>query len=254
MQRLILTLLIFTVANGLAYSQQKVLKLYQGKAPGSENWNWDEKYLEKTSWQTPIVYNVTEPTLTVYPAPADNSTNTAVIIAPGGGFHALSINSEGIDVAKWLNSKGVTAFVLKYRLVKSLTEQPTIEMGQAISGNGAEKYDYKTVVPMTMQDGLKAVEYVRQHADEFNVAKNRIGFMGFSAGGHVTMSVAYNSTAINRPDFIVPVYAYTGNMVGSTAVPTAPMPAFIVAATNDNLNLAPHSVEIYTKWMAAKQP
>jgi lysophospholipase L1-like esterase/dienelactone hydrolase len=254
MQRLILALLILAITNGQAYSQQQVIKLYTGKAPGSETWNWEEKYLEKTSWQTPIIYNVAEPTLTVYPAPTGNNTNTAVIIAPGGGFHALSIKSEGTDVAKWLNSKGVTAFILKYRLVKSLTEEPTIEMGQAISGNGAEKYDYKTVVPMTMQDGLKAVEYVRQHADEFKIAKNRIGFMGFSAGGHVTMSVAYNSTEINRPDFIVPVYAYTGNMPGSSTVPSAIMPAFIVAATNDNLNLASHSVEVYNKWMTARQP
>lgn len=253
MQRFIILLFILGFTNRIGYAQQ-VIKLYNGKAPGSESWNWEEKYLEKSSWQTPVVYNVTEPSITVYPAPAGNNTNTAVIIAPGGGFHALSINSEGIDVAKWLNTKGVTAFVLKYRLVKSLTDEPTIEMGNAISGNGAEKYDYATVLPMTMEDGLKAVEYVREHADEFKIAKNRIGFMGFSAGGNVTMSVAYNAEEKNRPDFIVPVYAYTGRLPGKTTVPAVSMPAFIIAASNDNLGLAPHSVDIYNKWLAAKQP
>ena len=253
MQRLTLFLLLIGFTIGNTYAQQ-VIKLYNGKAPGSESWNWEEKYVEKTSWQTPVVYNVSEPGLTVYPAPEGNNTNTAVIIAPGGGFHALSINSEGIDVAKWLNKKGITAFVLKYRLVKSYTDEPTIEMGKAISGNGADKYDYKTVIPMAMADGLKAVEYVRANASKYNVAPDRIGFMGFSAGGNVTMAVAYNAEEKNRPDFIVPVYAYTGSLPGKTTVPSVKMPAFIVAASNDNLNLAPHSVDIYNKWLAAKQP
>ncbi|MBC6491843.1 GDSL-type esterase/lipase family protein [Flavihumibacter stibioxidans] len=244
-----LILLAFT-----AWAQNEVIRLYPGKAPGSESWNWEEKYLETTSWQTPVVYNVAEPTLTVYPAPAGFNTNTAVIIAPGGGFHALSIKSEGTDVAKWLNSKGITAFVLKYRLVHSLTEEPTIEFGQSISGNGSEKYDYKTVVSMAMQDGLKAVAYLRENAEKYNISRDRIGFMGFSAGGTVTMSVVYNSTDANRPNFIVPVYAYTGRLPGDSTVPAAKTPAFIVAATDDNLGLAPHSVAVYNKWVAAKQP
>lgn len=235
-------------------AQNEVIRLFPAGAPGSENWNWEEKYLEKTSWQTPVVFNIAEPTLTVYPAPDGFNTNTAVIIAPGGGFHALSIKSEGTDVAKWLNQQGITAFILKYRLVKSLTNEPTIEMGQSISGTGTEKYDYKTVVPMAMQDGLKAVEYVRENAEKYKISKDRIGFMGFSAGGTVTMSVVYNAVDANRPDFIVPVYAYTGNIPGEQKVPAVKTPAFIIAATDDNLGLAPHSVDIYNKWVAAKQP
>jgi lysophospholipase L1-like esterase len=107
---------------------------------------------------------------------------------------------------------------------------------------------------MAMQDGLKAVEYVRENAAKYGIAPNRIGFMGFSAGGTVTMSVTYNATDKNRPDFIIPVYAYTGDLPGSTEVPKAKVPAFIIAATNDQLNLASHSVEIYNKWLQAKQP
>ena len=94
---------------------QQVIPLYSGKAPGSEKWDWKEAEMNSDIWQTRVVYNVATPTLTVYLPPAGNANGTAVVVCPGGAFHALSIDSEGIDVAKWLNSKGVTAFVLKYR-------------------------------------------------------------------------------------------------------------------------------------------
>ncbi|WP_229311517.1 alpha/beta hydrolase [Larkinella rosea] len=80
-----------------------------------------------------MVYNVAEPTLTAYlPDPAQ-ATGTAVIIAPGGAFRVLSIDSEGVDVAKWLADKGVACFVLKYRLVKSETDDPVKELSVAMS-------------------------------------------------------------------------------------------------------------------------
>src|SRR4029078_4449937 len=100
-----------------AGNAQKVIQLYDGKAPGSERWNWEERENSKNMWNTKMVYNVVQPTLTVSLPPAESATGTAVIVAPGGAFHTLSIESEGIDVAKWLNTKGVAAFVLKYRVV-----------------------------------------------------------------------------------------------------------------------------------------
>src|SRR5580704_18878384 len=96
---------------------QEVIHLYPGVAPGSENWTHKEKEYFSHIFNMQVVTNVSQPTLTRY-APAPESANgTSVIICPGGGFHALSINSEGVDVAKWLNDKGVTGFVLRYRLV-----------------------------------------------------------------------------------------------------------------------------------------
>ena len=79
-------------------------------------------------FNTKVVYNVTKPTLTVFTPDASVATGTAVVICPGGGFHLLSINSEGNDVANWLVKKGVTCFVLKYRLVHSLTDDPVKEL------------------------------------------------------------------------------------------------------------------------------
>ena len=201
---------------------------------------------------TEVVYNVSQPTITAYLPDAANATGTAVIIAPGGGFHTLSINSEGVDVAKYLNSKGVAAFVLKYRLVHSLSEDPVKEL-MAKMGTPQLDKDNASVVPLALQDGLEAMKYVRNHAKDFNINTNRIGFMGFSAGGTVTMSVIYNATDENRPNFIAPIYVYAGAIIGSE-IPKANTPIFIAVAGDDQLGLTLNSVDIYKKWFEAKQP
>ncbi|HUK91202.1 MAG TPA: hypothetical protein VLZ81_12425, partial [Blastocatellia bacterium] len=100
-------LLVMLVLAGAAQAQ-KVIHLYDGPPPGSESWKQEEKQYFSKVWNTEVVTNVTQPTLTVYMPDAAAANGTAVVICPGGGFHALSINSEGIDVAKWLNARGVT--------------------------------------------------------------------------------------------------------------------------------------------------
>lgn len=116
--------------------------------------------------------NVSVPTLT-YLAPAvDRPNGTAVIIAPGGGYAALSFEREGIQYGRWLGSLGVTTFVLKYRLR---------EFGH----------------PAPLQDVLRAVRLVREHAAEFGVNPGRIGVMGSSAGGHLAASAG---TLFDHPD------------------------------------------------------
>jgi acetyl esterase/lipase len=234
-------------------AQQQVIQLYNSKAPGSEKWSWQEKESAANMFGTLIVYNVVQPTLTVYPADGGTSNGTALIIAPGGAFHTLSYNSEGADAAKWLNKKGITVFVLKYRLVHSVTDDPVKELVSKLSDFKKLDEENDSVVTMAMNDGLTAVRYIRQHAADFKINPHHIGFMGFSAGGTVTMSVAYNGHDESRPDFIAPIYAYANAIIGS-AVPTEKMPAFIVAATDDPLVPASHSVSIYSKWLAAKQP
>src|SRR3954464_12251688 len=98
-----LFLLIVTLSFwGILEAQQKTVQLYHGAAPGSENWTWNEAENDSNAWKTKVVYNVSHPTLTVFTPDSMSSTGTAVIICPGGAFHALSINSEGYDVANWL--------------------------------------------------------------------------------------------------------------------------------------------------------
>lgn len=109
MHRFLLALAVFYMTSSNA---QTVLPLYNGTAPGSETWTWSEKEIKMGNSQ--ILMDVSRPTLTAF-IPA-NPNGTAVIIAPGGGFHMLSFTTEGTEVGKWLAERGVTAFVLKYRL------------------------------------------------------------------------------------------------------------------------------------------
>lgn len=231
---------------------QSVIRLYEGKAPGSENWTWNEAESSKNMFNTRVIYNVSTPTLTAYlPDPAV-ATGTAVIIAPGGAFHTLSIDSEGIDVAKWLNTKGVAAFVLKYRVVHSLTNDPVAELTGKMRDFKKLDEENAPVIPLAIADGKRAMEYVRQHAKDFSILPNRIGLMGFSAGGTVTMGVGFAYTAANRPDFLAPIYPYLGEMaIAKQTVLTDAPPLFVCAASDDQLKLAPHSTKLYNDWLAA---
>jgi dienelactone hydrolase len=231
-------------------AQQKVIQLYDGPAPGSESWTWNEAENDKNAWQTKVVYNVSKPTLTVFTPDADKANGTAVIIAPGGAFHALSINSEGYDVANWLVKKGITCFVLKYRLAHSVTTDPVAEV---MAKWGKKEFDDENaaVIPLGVADGRAAIAWVRKHSAEYNIAPDRIGIMGFSAGGTVTSSTLFNYTKENRPDFAAPVYPFfPKEMMGDVAADAPPL--FITAASNDGLGLAPHSVDLYSKWLSTK--
>src|SRR5215210_4176164 len=105
MNKFLFLLCVILFSAGILTAQEKVIQLYKGAAPGSENWTWNEAESDSNAWNTKAVYNVSHPTLTVFTPDSMSATGTAVIIAPGGAFHALSINSEGFDVARWLVKK-----------------------------------------------------------------------------------------------------------------------------------------------------
>ncbi len=238
----------FSVVNG-----QEVIPLYDGKAPGSETWTWTEQTSTNNRFQTEVVYNVTDPTLTAYLPPKAAANGAAVIVAPGGAFHTLSINSEGREVARWLNSRGIAAFVLKYRVARSYTDDPVAELTQKMNDFKSLDEENEPIIPMAMADGLAAVQYVREHAGEINIDPAKIGFMGFSAGGTLAMSVVYNATDENRPNFVAPIYAYEPAIIGSE-VPKTKTPIFIAVAGDDQLGMMPMSISIYRKWHDAGQP
>lgn len=248
MKNKILILLLFSA---FVSNAQKVIPLYQGKAPGSENWDWNEKIIELPTEK--IVANVSKPTLLVYEADKSIATGTAVIVCPGGAFHLLSLENEGIKVAQWLNSKGVTAFVLKYRLAHLETDNPFQEL--TAKNPGSEKFnkDIEPLVQMDIADGKAAINYVRKHASEYGLKTNQIGIMGFSAGGTVTAGVAQMYDAESRPDFVAPIYPYVGSF-GNPAVPADAPPMFIVAASDDEYGFQKHCTLLYLKWNEAKKP
>jgi acetyl esterase/lipase len=249
MKNIILVFLLALFGNAIFC--QQVIQLYNGKAPGSEKWNWDEREI-KVDIGT-ILFDVSKPSLTVF-LPS-NPNGIAVIVAPGGAFHALAYDLEGTEVAKRLNAKGIPAFVLKYRLVHDDPAHPENSIGNLMATQNFKKLDSLNapVIPLALQDGIAAVKYVRQHAGEYKIDPNKIGFMGFSAGGTLTMSVVYSATDDSRPNFVAPIYAYENAIIGSK-VPSIKTPIFIAAASDDDLGLATHSVHIYLKWLAAKQP
>lgn len=233
----------------IALAQDKVIRLYEGPAPGSENWKQEEKENAQNMWQTRVVYNVANPTLTVFSPEKEKENGTAIVICPGGAFHALSIDSEGIDVARWLAAKGITCFVLKYRLVECKTTDPTTEL---MTKGDKLNDEVAPVVKLATADGKAAIGYVRQHARDYGIDPERIGIIGFSAGGTVVASVAYNYSPKTRPNFVAPIYLQYEWSLKGTVPPDAP-PMFILAATDDQLGLASHSVKLYQDWTAARK-
>jgi acetyl esterase/lipase len=211
--------IIFLLLSSYTANAQTVIPLWPKGAPGFED-RRNEPERAKDYW----VRNIHNPTLTVYAPPAGKANGAAVVVCPGGGHRLLVITSEGANPAKYYNSIGVTVFVLKYRLGRDTLSPYKIDVH-------------------AKQDGYRAMRLVRSRAAEFGIDTNRIGMMGFSAGGEVVDMVAFKDTdgdpkavdpidrANARPNFIVQVYPgplYVPDVVR----PDAP-PAFLVAANDD---------------------
>ena len=247
--RSILPLCFLLLLIGLSQAEQRIIPLYEGKPPGSESWTYQEQESKENVFQTRLIYNVTEPSLTVL-SPS-NPNGTSLIVCPGGGFHCLSIDSEGLEVAQWLVEKGVTCFVLKYRLVECKTNDPGLEL---LTKGEWPKEEVEAIVKLATADGLRAIEYVRSNAEELGVDPQRIGIIGFSAGGTLAVSAALTCTTKSRPNFIAPIYAKYDWALNQSQVPSDAPPIFLLAATDDQLGLAADSVQIYQDWLAAKKP
>jgi acetyl esterase/lipase len=229
---------------------QTVIPLYNGQRPaGSEILTTPEKLQKNDKGEVIMASSVSMPALTVYKPEAGAANGTAMIICPGGAFRFLSFASEGNDVAKWLVSKGITAFILKYRLVP---ETPGINstLFQDLQKAYFARLDSVNApyVPLAVADGLEAVKYVRQHAAEYGIDPHRIGMMGFSAGGTVTGSVAQTYDAQSKPNFVAPIYAYVPAMLGDKVPADAP-PMFLALASDDPIANA--NTRLYEKWRDA---
>ncbi|MCU0248431.1 MAG: alpha/beta hydrolase [Bryobacter sp.] len=173
----------------------------------------------------------------VYLPPAGTANGTGVVICPGGGFRILAIDKEGIDVARWLNTLGVAAFVLKYRVMR--TDVP--------AANPLERR--AEVIPLSVADGKRALALVRSRAAEWGVKPGRLGIMGFSAGGYVTAAVAMSDA---KPDFAAPIYAGVPPQV---TVPAGAPPLFLVHATDDRtVNVVDSTMRLFTAWKNAGVP
>ena len=191
--------------------------------------------LPETTGASPMGYitrNVSEPSLTVFLPDPKIATGTGIVIAPGGGFHMLSIQNEGTAVAEWLNSMGIAAFVLRYRLAPTGSDFPGSFI--ALLGNLDKlKGIVAPLKPLDTADGEAAMSYVRSNAAKFGIKRNRLGMMGFSAGGAVTMWTTLANQPASRPDFVVAVYpGLTGTPI---TVPAKAPPLLAIVAADDPL-------------------
>jgi acetyl esterase/lipase len=221
---------------------QREIALYPGAAPGSENWNWSERQTT-TSSGMPMVQNVVHPVLQYYPAEKTNAAGTAMIIAPGGGFRNLMMSYEGVDIAGRLNALGIDAFILKYRL--------TYTPGGPGGSVGEHPQQGQNVRELAGADGQQAVRIVRQHAAEYGVRPDRIGMIGYSAGGAVLLS-AVTGPVDSRPNFAAPIYA-AGAETAKPPTDSAP-PLFIAVASDDQAVGWQGSIDLYTAWRKANIP
>jgi acetyl esterase/lipase len=217
------------------FADAQTVNIWPGAAPGSETWTQKERIIENTPLGT-VVFNVVTPTLTAYLPERTKATGTGVILAPGGAFVALAIDLEANQVARWLQEKGIAAFVLKYRIMEK--RQEGIPAGMNMDEAG--KYG--------IADGIQALKVVRQHAAEWGVSADRIGFMGFSAGAMVTSGALLQQDAAGRPNFAALIY---GGPFGRMPLIPAKLPPMFLAWAQDDTVAREPVVKFYDALTAA---
>jgi acetyl esterase/lipase len=231
-----------------------VVELWPGKVPDESGTIGAEKVvlspqLDRTQVEvtesTRMVTNVTKPTLTIYRPAKEKDTGTAMLICPGGGYWNLYWQLEGEEVATWLNSLGVTGIILKYRVPRRPDEP---------KGEPARR---------PLQDAQRAVSLVRSKAKEWGIAPDRIGIIGFSAGGHLAVATATNFEERTyeliddidkiscRPDFAIPVYSGylkakdKEELASGLRIPKGTPPVFLAHGGDDPISSPENSVLLY---------
>lgn len=230
---------LFFAAQLILFAQElpTVIPLWPNGAPGFES-RKDIPEMAASYW----VKNINNPSITIFLPPKEKANGAAVVICPGGGFRELVYNAEGVDPAKYFNDLGVAAFVVKYRLPRETNSVYTMESPH--------------------QDGLRAMRLVRSHAAEWGLDTNRIGMVGYSAGGEVVSMTSFGKTEglmdapdpIDRldahPDFIAEIYP--GGAGIPEILPANAPPAFLLVADDDN-----HTetvLKLFALYRAAKIP
>ncbi|MCP1470291.1 acetyl esterase/lipase [Sphingobium sp. OAS761] len=198
------------------------------------------------------VRNVTVPTLTPFLPAAGKANGAGVIIFPGGGFMALSMDHEGYKVARWLADRGIAAFVVKYRLIptpadpKEAMRFMAMRIGQAVRGR---TNDAKLEKPEATDDALAALRLVRRDAHEWGVDPAHVGMIGFSAGAMTAMNATLATGADEHPAFVGYIYGPQA----AVTVPAAAPPLFDAIAMDDPL-FPTNGFPIAQAWHAARRP
>ena len=229
----------FIAIASFAAETPPAIPLWEKGAPGSEARQAEPEKVEGSN-----VCNVHQPTLTPFVPAADKATGTAVIICPGGGHQKLCLGHEGYALAEWFQERGIAAFVLKYRLAR-------------------EKGSTYTIQDHAMADARRALRLIRNRADEWHIQPDRLGILGFSAGGELAAFAAMKSDPgqkeaadpierqSSRPDFQALIYPGTSGLFSAEkGMP----PLFIAAGFHDRPDISEGMATLYLKYKAAKIP
>ena len=265
----IIAYLFLMISTSVVYAQH-VIPLYDREIPNEKPCNEKDHEFIDTSWMKSgilVVDHITRPTLTIFEPAKEKRSGTAVIICPGGGYGILAAGHEGADVAKVFNDAGVTAFVLRYRLPND------------------ECMIHKEYVPLI--DAQQAIYFVRGHAKQYHIDQNKIGIIGFSAGGHLASTAGTHFEPVRqelakanlRPDFMMLIYPVISfneevghlgsrdNLLGKdpdkklvdlfsneTQVTTRTPPTFLVHASDDDGVNPENSIRFYQALLKNKVP
>ena len=226
-----------------------VIKLWDDPAPGEVEGEVGKEGLKPGNRDIRILQNVSEPRITVYSPEKEKNTGTAVVVCPGGGYSILADEHEGSEVCEWLNKIGVTGVLLHYRVPRR---------------KGRPMWE------APLQDVQRALRIVRGRADEWGIDPGKVGVLGFSAGGHLTLmsGTKFNENIYKpnpeeskvsvRPDFIIPVYpAYLIEKDGGLnpeIVITDDVPPVFFAHAGDDVHSAEGSARLYAEWRKRKIP
>lgn len=223
----ILYFFIIFLTVGSSAQQKVIIKLWPGAVPGETEAKHEPVKTDNTSGNVTRITNITDPAMIVFPAPENNNNGAGIVVCPGGGYNILAIDKEGYEIAEWLNKLGFTAAVLQYRV-------PQKQEG-------------------ALQDVQRAIRIIRSRAEKWNLDPNKLGIMGFSAGGSLSARASnlYNKetypgvdqkdTLSCRPDFALLIYpAYLDQGENRSITPELKVdpntpPAFIFQSADDRL-------------------
>lgn len=230
--------LALSLSTSILAENPAALPLWEKGAPGSESRRAETELTEGSN-----VMNVHNPSITPFIPTAEKSTGIAVIIAPGGGHAKLCLGHEGYELGEWLRDQGIAAFVLKYRLARDKNS----------------KAEY-TIQDHAMADMRRAIRTIRSQAKTWNVDPNKIGVLGFSAGGELAAFSAMQSDAgkadsndpieksSSRPDFQALIYPGTSRLF---TVEKGMPPLFIACGYDDRTDISEGMAEMYLKYKRA---
>jgi acetyl esterase/lipase len=251
----VLLILLFSMGIFASVNAQETIPLWEGKAPGSEDWDYQEK-ISSFPGGGSIVQNVVNPAITAYLPDPSIANGAAIIVCPGGAFRMLSLDGEGKNVAMWLNKQGFAAFVLKYRLLKTGDSERMAPMDlskvrlslkYANANPAPDNHELNNVIRLATSDGQQAIRLVRRNAEKWRIDPSKIGIMGFSAGGGVAVGTALLDDPEGYPDFVVSLY---GPSMVDVHVPENAPPLFIAVAANHK-PVSMGCVALYSLWSEA---